>query len=110
MSRPLDDYSVIGMERQVLRALCQGTPEGSVRETATQILKGYRWREPLHQVVFEVLASFPTDAPETLREHLPSRLTRCGFPDVAWEDFFALPSLSKEEAERLMRRLSNPAS
>jgi len=110
MSKPPDDASLIQMEREVLRALCQGTREGSVRESAKRVLRRYRWRQPMHQVIYEVVVSLPSDAPEAVREHLPSRLTRCGFPDVRWEDFFAPPALSKKAAQRLMRALSNPAS
>jgi len=97
-------------ERRVLRALCQGTPQGSVRATARDILRAYRWREPLHQVVFEVVLGIPTEAPEVVRTQLPARLTRKGFPDVDIEDFFMPHGLSKEEAERLIRELRDSES
>ena len=76
-----------------------------MRATARDILRTYRWREPLHQVVFEVVLSIPTEAPEVIREQLPARLTRKGFPDVDIEGFFKPHGLSKEEAERLIRQL-----
>lgn len=93
-------------ERLVLQALCQGTPEGPVREAGKNLLKDYRWREPLHQLVFEVLMSLPTDSPIFIRDQLAPRLTRRGFPDVEFEDFFKPHSLSREQAERLMRELA----
>jgi hypothetical protein len=96
---------ILEVERRVLGALCQGTPQGSVRATARDILRTYRWREPLHQIVFEVVLSIPTEAPEVIREQLLARLTRKGFPDVNIEDFFKPHGLSKEEAERLIRQL-----
>jgi hypothetical protein len=92
-------------ERQVLRALCQGTAQGSVRESARLLLKNYRWRDPVHGVLFETLANLAAPAPEALRSQLPALLTRRGFPDVAWEDFFSPHGMTKEEAEELMRRL-----
>jgi len=92
-------------ERRVLQALCQGTPQGSVRATARDILRTYRWREPLHHVIFEVILSIPTEVPEAIRTQLPARLTRRGFPDVEIEDLFKLHGLSKEEAEHLIRQL-----
>ncbi len=97
---------IIQAERRVLQAICQGTPDGPLRESAARILKTYGWREPLHQVIFETLMAVPTDAPDVIRDQLPSRLTRKGFPDVTWEDFFRPCSLTKREAERLMRQLA----
>ena len=105
MSAPPNEDDIIQTERCVLQALCQGAPEGSVREAAKVILRHYRWHEPLHQMIFNLLVEMPTDDPEVIRDLLPSRLTRKGFPDVAWEDFFQPHPLSKEEAERLMQHL-----
>jgi len=104
-SETSQESHILEVERQVLRALCQGTPQGSVRATARDILRTYRWREPLHQIVFEVVLGIPTEAPEVIREQLPARLTRKGFPDVDIEGFFKPHGLSKEEAERLIRQL-----
>jgi len=97
-------------ERRVLRTLCQGTPRGSVRATARDLLRTYRWREPLHHVIFEVILSIPTEVPEVIRTQLPARLTRRGFPDVEIEDLFKPHGLSKEEAEHLIRRLRGSES
>ena len=98
--------SIVETERLVLCALCQGTPEGSVQETAKLVLQNYCWREPLHQLVFNVLVSIPSESPEMIRNHLPARLTRTGFPDVPWEDFFKPHSLSRGEAEHLIEQLA----
>lgn len=105
MPDPARDQQVLQSELRLLQALCQGTPQGSLRQAAGTMLAKYRWREPLHQIVFELLVSFPSDDIRLLRDELPSKLTRRGFPDVAWEDFFAPHSLSREDAERLVREL-----
>ena len=76
-----------------------------MRASARDILRTYRWREPLHEVMFDVVLSIPTEIPEVIREQLPARLTRKGFPDVDIEDFFEPHGLSKEEAARLIRQL-----
>ncbi len=102
----MQDPSILQTERLVLQALCQGTREGSVREVAERALRNYRWREMLHQIVFNTLLEIATDDPAVVRDVLPSRLTRKGFPDVAWEEFLEPHSLSKAEAERLMRQLA----
>ncbi len=102
----MQDPSIFQIERFVLQALCQGTRDGSVRQVAERALRNYRWREMLHQIVFNTLLEIATDNPAVVRDVLPSRLTRKGFPDVAWEEFFKPHSLSKAEAERLMRQLA----
>lgn len=97
------------LEPQVLRALCQGTPEGSVRAFAKRQLQGYRWSDPAREILFQCLLELATDNPALLRAELPARLTRRGFPDVAWEEFFQPPTLAKQEAERLIRQLAGTA-
>jgi hypothetical protein len=117
MSAPQADSSVIApIERLVLRALCQGAGGESVRETAGRMLKGYRWRDPVHQVVFEIIMSIQPDAPGLpvrqaglIREQLPSQLTRRGFPDFDFEGLFTAHSLTPHEVERLMQQLVESA-
>lgn len=92
-----------GIERITLQALSQ---ENGLREFAREVLRNYRWRDPVHQVIFEILIALPrSSAPAVLREQLPVRLTRRGFPDVTYEDLFQPLDVSIEEAESLMREL-----
>jgi hypothetical protein len=93
------------IEIQVLRVLCLGTPQGSVKEAGKPLLRGYRWHNALHQAVCHALYNLPSENPEVLRQLLPAKLTRLGFPDVEWEKFFAPPSISKDEAIALIRRM-----
>lgn len=91
------------IERKTLRALCQ---ENGLREFAREALRNYRWRDPVHQVIFEILIALPRSSTSAvLREQLPIRLTRWGFPDVTYEDFFQPLEISVEEAESLIREL-----
>ena len=92
---------VVDCERQVLRALCQGTLDC---RASLNTLRSYRWREPLHQVIFDFLVSMPIATPELVREHLPTHLTRRGFPDfdLAW---FQPIALAETDIERLIQRL-----
>lgn len=92
-------------EIMALRVICLGTPEGSVKEIGKSLLRDYHWSNALHQAIWNALYSLPSENPETLRQLLPARLTRLGFPDVEWEEFFAPHSLSKDEAIALMRRM-----
>ena len=89
----------------MLRALCQARPGGPLRKNAELVLRDYRWREPLHGLVFGILVLCAGVAPEILPSQLPVLLTRRGFPDVAWEDLFEPHALSEEEAVRLIRQL-----
>ncbi|HLW79919.1 MAG TPA: hypothetical protein VKU44_10015, partial [Terriglobia bacterium] len=90
------------IERRLLQVLCQGTPPGSVRAAARASLRDYRWCDPVHQVIFEIILSLPVDSAELTRNQLPARLTRRGFPDVEIDDLFRPHGLSELEAEGLI--------
>ena len=92
-------------EKLVLRVLCRGTPQGPVKEALMPLLRDYRWRAQLHQVIFSALAAIPSDDPAVLRQLLPAKLTRMGFPDIEWQGFFAPHSLSRKESIALVRRM-----
>jgi hypothetical protein len=93
------------LERLALRLLCVGTPQGPVKDAIAPLLRDYLWRRQLHQVIFSAIAGVASDDPAILQELLPARLTRMGFPDVEWEEFFAPHSLSREESIALVRRM-----
>ncbi len=94
------------MEREVLRFLCKAAQASPTFEAARDLLKEYSWGEPVHQVIFEILAGFPSPNPSVLRDQLPALLTRRGFPDVDWEDFFSLHSSSDEQFSILVRQMT----
>ena len=96
-----EDQSVVEDERQVLRTLCQGELDRSAR---LNTLRGYCWRESLHQVIFDLLMIMPGADAKLLREQLPARLTTRGFPDfdISW---FQPITLANEDVERLIERL-----
>lgn len=95
------------IELLVLRALCQGTPQGSVRSEAAGLLSGYPWREPVHEVMFGCLTAIATVQPDDLRRVLFACLTRKGFPDIDLGIFFEPQSLTRKEATRLIQLLIN---
>jgi len=96
-----DNQFVVDCERQVLEALWRGALESVAAEAA---LRSYRWREPVHQVIFDFLISMPGANPELWREQLPTHLTRRGFPDfdLTW---FQSTALAETDVERLIQRL-----
>jgi hypothetical protein len=105
MNPPPEEFSRAEAELQILRALCQETPPGSLRDMAGRMLGNYHWQEPVHQAVFRCLLQFPAGTPDFLRIELPACLTRKGFPDVDWGTLFAPHSLTTKQAARLMRQL-----
>jgi hypothetical protein len=97
-----DQDSKAKLEMLVLCAVCQGTPQGPVRDAALRLLKDYRWREPVHEAMFRCLAQLSA---ANFRDELPACLTRKGFPDVDWNALFDPQALTKDEVERLMQEL-----
>jgi hypothetical protein len=93
------------LERRVLCALCgeDGAIEG--RQMARQRLEDYHWREAVHQAIFEVIMNFAAASSRALREQLPARLTRRGFPDFDFESVFQSQALTPGELEELIRKL-----
>jgi hypothetical protein len=93
------------LEKLALRLLCAGTSQGAVRANLIPLLRGYTWQSTLHRVIFDAIASIPSDRPEVLRQLLPAKLTRMGFPDVDWEELFGPVSMAREEALVLARQM-----
>jgi len=105
MARDPTELSIVQIEKRLLAAMCQAEGGGSVWALAEGSLRNYRWREPSHGAVFAALGELPVRNPALLRELFPAALTRKGFPDLAWQDFFEPCTVSDEEARRLVQRL-----
>ncbi|HEV2352189.1 MAG TPA: hypothetical protein VG028_20335 [Terriglobia bacterium] len=108
MASQFDDRRAIVQERRVLQALCNRDPK--VMESAGRLLAGYRWREPVHQIIFACLSGISAGGPLSLRERLAGCATRKGFPDVDWEEFFPVHPISSQEAEGRVRLLLDQES
>lgn len=93
------------LEQFTLRLLCTGTPQGPVKNVLVPLLHDYRWQRQLHQIIFNAIVAIPSDDPATLRQLLPAKLTRMGFPDIEWEEIFTPASLSSEHAVDAVRRM-----
>jgi len=105
MARDPTGLSIVQIEKRLLGAMCQAAGGGSVWALAEGPLQNYRWREPSHAAVFAALGELPDRDPVLLRDLFPAVLTRKGFPDLAWQDFFEPCTVSDEEARRLVQRL-----
>ena len=106
MTNHSDNRSIIDSERRILKALCRESCQASVRESARSALADYRWREPVHEIVFRWVVAQPATAPIPLRDQLPGLLTRKGFPDSDWELFFQPAPMSETKLADLIRRLA----
>jgi hypothetical protein len=90
----------LDLESRILRALCSAALASSsprvddapARAAILAKLRGHRWQDPEHRVVFEALTSLPGRQAKELREQLPAQATRMGFPDVNWQKYFAAPA------------------
>ena len=81
-------------ELEVLRALLSNALSARERKKLLTLLTNYRFADPLHQLIFEALGERPGEKPDRLREELPARLTRKGFPEVDFENYLAPPQSS----------------
>jgi hypothetical protein len=95
MSPYANSQRVIELERKLFRALFSEPPahSSSVRDENARAaivarLLAHRWQDPEHRVVFEALRSLPGRHAAELREQLPAQVTRMGFPDVDWDEYF----------------------
>jgi len=78
----------IAVERRLLQFLCDGAADAQLREEVRGHLRGYAFRSVEHQVLFDCLQGMPMDRSELIRELLPARLVRAGFPDFDLAPFF----------------------
>jgi|SRR5579863_7978143 len=101
-----DERSIIDAERRLLRALCQESCPARARGSARSALADYRWREPVHQIIFRFVVTHAEPAAIPLPDQLPGLLTRKGFPDVEWDTFFQPTSISATEFTELIRELA----
>jgi hypothetical protein len=94
--------TILEGEFLVLQAMCQGGRDGRVWTEGMRLLEAYRFRDPLHQLVFDTLRELNTDEPAVIRQLLPQRLTAKGFPDVDLDPFFFPSALTTEAALSMM--------
>ena len=90
----------------MLRALCT-LPGADARAKLADELRGYRWENTDHRVIYETLLQIDSADGETLRQELPAAVTRMGFPDIHWGRFFAatVMPISTDRISGLIRKL-----
>lgn len=93
------------LEWELLRALCSGALEVGPRREVLAALANYHFTGPIHQALFDELGRLEPERAELLRQELPPRLTRRGFPEVDFDALFTPSSLTAEQALEKMRHL-----
>lgn len=106
MPRGNPPETIADIERRILRRLCGGPAARASWERIVAKLKGYRWREPEHKVVFEALTRIRSHDLKALQSQLPAQTTRMGFPDVDWTIYLSGAEMPMSEIERLVRKLN----
>jgi len=94
------------MEWELLRALCSEALDANLKGDLLALLAQYHFTDPIRQAVFDEGNTIGWDRPGVLREVLPARLTRRGFPDVDFEGLLAPPPPTAEEAREWARELA----
>lgn len=94
------------LEWELLRALCSEVVDGNLKGDLLALLAQYHFSDPIRQAVFDEGSTIGWDRPGVLREALPARLTRRGFPDVDFDGLFIPPPPSAEQALEWARELA----
>lgn len=96
--------TIVEAEFRALQAMCRQPGQGPVWERAIELLSDYRFRDPLHQLVFDALRGIPA-APQNLQTLVTQCLTNRGFPDVDIEPFFHAHAMSDDLALAILDHL-----
>jgi hypothetical protein len=106
MPRNSSSEKIAALELSILRALC-ALPNGRRRWIdESRKLSRYQWQEPDHKVVYDALRQVRTRDPKTWREQLAAQVTRMGFPDFDWENYFKFEGKHSVKMVRFITELA----
>jgi len=97
--------TIVEAEFRALQAMCRRPGQGPIWQRALELLSDYRFRDPLHQLVFDTLRGLPAHTPADLRAFVTQRLTNQGFPDVDVEPFFHAHAMTDDLALAILEHL-----
>ncbi len=92
-------------EWTVLRALCSGCLRGRERARVLRRLRAYAFPNAVHQAVFDAVNEIESEEAELLRQQLPGRLTRRGFPDVDFDSLLSPPAVDADSIQQMAAQL-----
>lgn len=100
------NVSAKDMEERLIRVICQGGFSAELRDEMVFRLRSYAFGSVYHQVIFDCLSGLARQEPETIRNLLPERLVRAGFPDLDVAPFFEPHGLPAQEVRKILARLT----
>lgn len=102
-------WDVPALERELLRALCARETSNGERQAVLACLREHAFADAVHREIFEALRDAGERNIDLVREQLPERLTRRGFPDVDFESFLAPLAPAAATVSELIRRFEEAA-
>ena len=89
-----------------MRVICQGADGQSLWDEGLRLLRDYRFRTPMHQVVFDALRRIHSPHEGALRERLQRELVLARFPGLSAAEYFQPHGLSYAAALDLLARFA----
>ena len=89
------------LQKNTLRFLCSVLIKSGTRSEICKLLDARVFEDPLHRVVFEEIRDLGAVDSRRLRELLPARVTRRGFPDFDLRQLLAPYEVSEKEIDHL---------
>jgi hypothetical protein len=105
-SNPPPDQRLVSIERDLLRALCHSSTPAELSAQARSELQNYSWQGLDHQTIFEALLRVASGRGRSLREQLAAQVTRTGFPDINWDEYFGQAPAPESELKRSVIELA----
>jgi len=102
------------LQKNTLRFLCSVLIKSGTRSEICKLIDPGVFDDPLHRVVFEEIREMGGVDSRRLRELLPTRVTKRGFPDFDLKQLLAPYEVSEKEIDHLFESplqlldLSNP--
>ena len=93
-------------ELAALRVICQGADGKPLWDEGLRLLRDYRFRTPVHQVVFDALRRIRSPHEGALRERLQRKLVLARFPGLSAAEYFQPHGLTYRAALDLLARFA----
>jgi hypothetical protein len=71
------------VESKLLQYACDATADSKIRKDLLQLLLDYNWLDADNEILYESIRILFEVDPQRILFHLPSLLTRRGFPDIS---------------------------
>jgi len=104
MQRQTAARGIRQLERRFLRGLCSLATVDEARAYCSK-LSHYEWLDPEHRIVFDAICRLRATSGQSWQMELPALTTRMGFPEVEWDDYFAVNTVVPGELQKWVAEL-----